>query len=215
MTGQELLDLLRIDVLRDNTAPYLWSDNLILTYLSRAETEFARRTHALLDDTGTITTEIGIPQYDLPAKSIFVASAAISTEPNDLGNYTRKVIPSNLSSATGTPSIFVCDQSYRKIRLYPVPNAVITINIRAARLPAESITEYTSPEIPDEYHLDLTEYVAWKCLKNNDVDGQSTGASDRHQASWNLAVADAKREFFRFRHGNNVNAVRNWTGKRR
>ncbi len=215
MTGQELIDHTRIDVLRDNSAPFLWSDDLIKLYLSAAENEFSRKTYALLDNTKTIVTEVGTGEYDLPAGSIYVASARISTDACDMGNYTRRVLPSGLSTATGTPSIFVCDEAARTIRFYLVPDAIVTINLRVARLPAAPISEYNSPEIPEEYHLDLASYAAWKCLQNNDVDGQNITAADRHKADWNLKVADAKREYYRFRMGVNPRMTSNWTGKRR
>jgi len=214
MTGQELLAYLRVDVLRDNALPYLWSDDLILRHLGEAESKFARKTHALLDDTQSIITVIGQSVYDLPPGAFFVSSAALSTSDTDLGNYTRRFVPRNLLTITGTPSVFICDEAYRQIRLYPVPDSVVTINLRVARLPASPIGLYSSPEIPEEYHLDLAEYVAWRCLQGNDVDGQSTGAADRHKADWHMRLSDAHREYYRMRMGNNPSAVRNITGKR-
>lgn len=214
MTGQELLDYLRVDVLRDNAVPYLWSDALIMRFLADAENIFARKTYALLDDTQSITTEIGVATYALPAGTIFVYSAAISDQSRDLGNFTRRFIPNNLAASTGTPTVFTCDESARKVRLYPVPDAVITVNLRIARLPTTALATYSSPEIPEEYHLDLAEYAASGCLLNNDVDGQNTKAADRHMASWLMRLSEAKREYYRFRTGANPNAVRSWTGRR-
>lgn len=215
MTGQELLDYVRADILRDSALPYLWSDALILRYLAEAENKFARETYALLDDTQTITTAIGTSSYSLPTGTIFVESAAISTSAYDLGNYTRRFLPSNLATATGTPTVFVNDQSSRTIRFYPVPDAVITIKLRVARLPSVAIGLYAAPEIPEEYHLDLGEYVAWRCLQSNDADGEALGAADRHRKDWLQRVADAKREYYRARMGNTPNATRNWTGMRK
>lgn len=214
MTGQELLDYLRVDVLRDNALPYLWSDDLILRMLSEAESQFARKTYALASNTPTITTVVGTSTYAVPTGSLYVFSAAISTSARDLSNYTRKVIPSNLASASGTPQLFVNDESSRTIRLYPVPDAVVTVNLRTARLPAAAITLYTSPEIPEEYHLDLAEYVAWRLLQSNDADGSSTNASDRHRVDWLNRLSDAKREYYRFRMGSNPTAVQSWTFRR-
>lgn len=215
MTGQELLDYLRTDILRDSAVPYLWSDDMIFRLLGEAENKFARETYALLDDSLTITTAAGTASYALPTGTLFVESAAISTSAHDLGNYTRRFLPSNLTTASGTPTVFACDQSARTIRFYPVPDAIITINLRVARLPLTPIGAYSSPEIPEEYHMDLAEYVAWRCQQSNDADGESLGAADRHKKDWLLRVADAKREYYRARMGNNPNATRNWTGMRK
>lgn len=214
MTGQELVDYLRVDILRDSALPYLWSDDLILRMLSEAESKFARETYALASNTPTIATVAGTSTYAVPTGTLYVFSAAISTSAADLMNYTRKIIPSNLASATGTPAIFVNDESARTVRFYPVPDAVVTVNLRTARLPTSAITLYTSPEIPSEYHLDLVEYAAWRLLQNNDVDGSNVGASDRHRADWFKRLSDAKREYYRFRLGSNPTAVQSWTFRR-
>ncbi|MFA5976487.1 MAG: hypothetical protein WC859_10050 [Elusimicrobiota bacterium] len=213
MTGQELLDYLRTDILKDAAEPYRWSDALILRMLSEAESRFARATYALLDS-ATITTEIGEPEYALPVGTIFVASAAVSTNSRDMENYTRRFIPTNLTTATGEPSMFICDERSGYIRVYPVPEAVITINLRVARLPTDVLATYSTPEIPEEYHLDLAEYAAYRLLLSNDVDGQNVGASARHEADWYKRLSDAKREYFRIRSGANPRAVRSWTFQR-
>lgn len=213
MTGQELLDYLRTDILKDAAEPYRWSDALILRMLSEAESKFARATYAILDS-ATITTEIDEPEYALPTGTLFVASAAVSGNSRDMSNYTRRFIPTNLTTATGEPNMFVCDERSGYIRVYPVPEAVITINLRIARLPTDPLATYSSPEIPEEYHLDLAEYAAYRLLLSNDVDGQNTGAADRHKDDWNRRVSDAKREYFRIRSGANPCAVRSWTFQR-
>jgi hypothetical protein len=59
--------------------------------------------------------------------------------------------------------------------------------MRVARLPAEKITTAnlsSEPEVPEDYHLDLLGWAAYRALKNHDVDG---GASDR--------AADFKAQF--------------------
>lgn len=213
MTGQELLDYLRTDVLKDAAVPYRWSDALILHMLSEAESKFARATYALLDS-ATITTTTGEPEYALPTGTLFVSSAAVSTSSRDMMNYTRRFIPSSLTTATGEPAMFVCDERAGYIRVYPVPEAIITINLRVARLPTDAIVTYSSPEIPEEYHLDLAEYAAYRLLMSNDVDGQNVGAAARHEDDWNKRLADAKREYYRIRSGANPCAVRSWTYQR-
>lgn len=214
MTGQELIDYLRVDILRDAAAPYLWSDELLLRRLSEAESIHARRTYSILDDLQTIDAAVDTPTYALPAGTMHVLSARVSTQAHDLRSFTRKAIPSHLLTSTGEPQIFTLDEATGVMRLYPVPEASYTINLRIARLPAAPITESTSPEIPERYHLDLAEYAAWRCLLDNDVDGKKSDASDRHRADWEMRVSDAKREFYRLQLGVCPHVTRSWTGKR-
>lgn len=215
MTGQELLDYLRADVLRDTAEPYLWSDDLIFRMLAEAEDKFARQTYILLDDQQTVTTEAGTPTYAVPTGTIKVMSAAVSTSANDMSDYTRRFVPNNLTSSTGQPQLFTNDEASSVIRFYPVPDAVYTVNLRIVRLPTVAVTLYTSPEIPAQYHLDLAEYVAWRLLKGNDVDGSSVGAADRHKADWDMRVSDAKREVYRARTNMGANVARSWTHNRK
>lgn len=215
MTGSELLSYIRTDILRDSSVPYLWSDANIYRLLSAAERYHAAKTYSIVDNTKTITTVIGEPTYALPAGTLAVLSARVSTSGRDMHDYTRKVIPSHLATATGTPSIFTTDEATGMIRLFSVPDAVYTINLRVARDPAADITSVSSPEIPARYHIDLAEYVAWHCLNNNDVDGQSIKAADRHEKNWNQRVSDAKRELYRLQLGANPHVISNWTGKRK
>lgn len=217
MTGSELLSYIRTDILRDAVTPYLWSDSLIYRRLSEAQQIHARRTYSITDNTPTITTVIGTTSYTLAAGTLFVLSARISTKATELKDYTHKAIPSHLASSTGEPSIYTLDESIGLIRFYPVPEAVVTVNLRVARLPTNDVSSTQSSsqlEIPSQYHLDLAEYVAWRCLQDNDVDGQNEKAAQRHKRDWDFRVSDAKRELYRMRLGSNPNATSSWTGKR-
>ena len=214
MTGPELVDFLRSVILRDTTAPLLWADGTLYRYLSEAQEMHARKTYSIVSDTNTITTVIGTPSYALPAGAVFVLSARVSTNSRDLLDYTRKVIPSHLLTSTGEPQIFTLDEATGKIRFYPVPDAVFTINTRMAMLPAGDISNTVLPEIMARWHMDLLSFAAWRCLQGNDVDGQSTKAADRHEKEWNQKLLDAKREIYRMNLGANPSIIRSWTGKR-
>lgn len=214
MTGAELLSYIRTDVLRDTATPYLWTDALIYRRLSKAQELHARQAYSIVDDTQTITTAASTPTYALPDGTLHVLSARVSTQSHDMGSYTRKVIPNHLTDSAGTPSIYTLDEATGLIRLYPTPDAVYTINLRIARLPASDIVSYAAPEVPVRYHLDLASYVAWQCLQDNDADGSGVKASARHEADWKQAVSDAKRELYRLQLGANPSAVQSWTGKR-
>lgn len=214
MTGAELLSYIRTDVLRDAAIPYLWTDALIYRRLTKAQELHARHTYSIVDDIQTITTVAGVPTYVLPDGTLHVFSARVSTQSHDMGSHTRKAIPNHLVSSTGAPSIYTLDEATGLIRLYPTPDAVYTINLRIARLPAADVVSYAAPEIPVRYHHDLASYVAWQCLQDNDADGSGVKASSRHEIDWLTALSDAKREFYRLQLGVNPSAVSSWTGKR-
>ena len=214
MTGAELLAYTRTDVLRDAATPYLWSDALIYRRLSEAQEIHARRAYSIVDETTTLLTEADTAVYANDATTLFILSATLSTSSTDLRNYTRKAIPSHLLTSTGEPRIYTLDEATNKIRLYPVPDAEYTINLRIARLPLAAIASSSTPEIQARYHLDLAEYAAWRCLMDNDVDGQANKAAERHKGDWEQRVSDAKRELYRMQLGSNPSVISSWTGKR-
>lgn len=218
MTGDELLTHTRVDVLHDTATPRLWSDDLILRMLNEAERVFARRTYALQDDSSALTTidlSAGEATYALDPKVIHVYSAYLDGYSRDLTNYTHRFIPSLLATSTGTPVIFTVDEAAAKIRVYPVPEKAYTLRLRVARLPLADFTEASSPEIPEQYHLDLPEFAAMRCLRFAEVDGSNLGSAEVFEKSWATRINEAKREYYRLRTGPNTTARNNWTGRRK
>lgn len=217
MTGDELVEYIRTDLLLDTASPQLWSDDLLLRYLIEAENVFARKTYALLDADSSVTQIALVADtatYALDDKILYVFSAYIDGQPCDLTSYTRRFIPNQLISSTGTPRIFTMDEAAQVIRVYPVPDAAYTLKLRVARLPLDDLTVDSEPSIPPQYHIDLPEYVAYRCLKNSEVDGSNLGSSAEYKKSWDGRLTAAKREYYRIRMGVNATAQNNWTGKR-
>jgi hypothetical protein len=217
MTGDELVDYVRQDLLHDTAVPHLWSNELILKYLVEAENLFARITHALLDNTST-TAELsliaGEPNYALSKRVVMVNGALVEGQSCELKNYTRRFIPTQLVTATGTPQIFAMNEAAHTLRVYPVPEVDGVLKLRITRLPLEDLKFDTTPEIPEQYHIDLGEYAAYRCLKNSEVDGSNLGSSAEFYESWTARVSLAKSEYYRMRMGPDATARNNWTGKR-
>lgn len=218
MIGEELVTHTRNDVLHDTATPHLWSDDLILLYLNEGQDAFARRTYALQDNESSVTQIdlcAGISTYPLSTKVLHVFGAALAGAANDLKDYTRRFIPNNLLTATGTPVLFSMDEAAHTIRVFPVPVVAGTLQLRVARLPLQPITDSSAPEIPEQYHIDLPEFVAMRCLRNAETDGSNLGSAEVFEKSWKARVGEAKREYYRFRMGPNATAQNNWTGKRK
>lgn len=217
MTGDELVEYIRTDLLLDTASPHLWSDDLLLRYLIEAENEFARKTYALLDADSSITQislVAGTATYSLDDKILYVYSAYIDGQSYDLTSYTRRFIPNQLTTSIGIPRIFTMDEAAQLIRVYPIPDDTYTLKLRIARLPLDDLTTSSEPSIPPQYHIDLPEYVAYRCLKNSEVDGSNLGSADAYKKSWDGRLTAAKREYYRIRMGVNATAQNNWTGRR-
>jgi hypothetical protein len=216
MNVAELLQHTRTRYLRDAEAPFLWSAQELLQYLNEAETIFARRTHALFDDEAdftTLTTETGKSRYELDPRIIYVLELY-----DDTGHRCRNVMRHKLPRTPheGKPRMYTLDAAVRSIRLGPVPDGEYVFTMTVARKPLQVMaTQRDTPEIPEEYHLALCDYVAYKALRNNDTEASNTTAAENFRADWEKWLIEAKRDAYHLRAGNSPRVVNNWTGGRR
>lgn len=216
MTVEELLLHTRARYLRDEEAPFLWSAAELLLYLNEAENIFARRTHVLSDDDSdftTITTVAGQSRYALDPRIIYVSEAY-----NDTGfrikNATRNRMPR--TPYEDKPRMYTLDAKVSSIRFGPTPDAAYDIDLVVARKPLQAMVDkYDEPEIPEEYHLALCDYVAYKALRNNDTEASNTTAAENFRADWEKTLTEVKRDVYHLRAGNSPRVVNNWVGGRR
>lgn len=229
MLGNELLTHLRTDVLRDDAAPYLWSDELLYRLLSEAERQFARKTFCLMDTLEVVTVEpalngngdlAGTAVYDLPKETLFVWSVQIDHASRPLANWSRRLLPTISDTSLGFPQAFTTDENVKHVRFFPTPDGFGGIGgaagpymmlVRRSIRPTQNIDPDNEPQIPEEYHLDLCDFVAWKCLTMPDEDGQNLKSAKEYEASWNRAVSAAKGEIYYRMLGPDAYARQNWT----
>lgn len=213
----ELIQYTRDHVLRDAAIPPLWPDDLLTRYFNDAEDQFARRTHILSDDESDfafITTEIGVAQYALDPRVVFVKDIVHTETGISLRDASRKQLRGRIGD--GRPTAYTLDAAMRSVRLHPKPDAEYQLSMLVARKPLNKLaSDGDTPEIPEEYHLTLCAWVAYQCLRHNDAEAaQMVATADTFRAEWELAVRDAKREVYRLRTGPYARATGNWTGKR-
>lgn len=227
MTLAELVNHLRCNVLRDSAKPQLWSDTELVRYLNLAEKEFARRTHIIVDDTTaaytTFDTVAGQGVYDLHVGVLEVKQAGtVEYDTEDPPNETsyhymrdRTRSQNRRRFSSGRPNCYTAQVRSHSIRLDPIPDAVYTVELEVARLPkSEMQAGNHSPEIDEEYHLNLCDFAAWRALTNNDPEGSNMTAAKEFRAVWDLCIRDTKRALTNLRSGVNPTARTNWTGKR-
>lgn len=214
MTAQELIDYIRRDLLRDNAAPYLWSDELLLLYLNEAITIFAKETFSsTVNQNYDIDLAADTPEYDLPEEVLWIVSMRLDGMSGDMRNYTHRVIPSHLLASTGRPTIYTLDEATMLLRVYTVPDQAYVAKVRAAILPP-AIAAADTPPIKAQYHLRLADHVVARCLGNNEIEGMKAELAVVYEGKWGRTITEAKRDFYRIRMGNNARVMQNWTGKR-
>lgn len=214
MTLGELIQYVRSELLHDAAKPYLWSDDALTRYFNEAQDQFARRTHCLVDEESSFTvleTEAGVKTYPVDPRVVFVYEV-FDGEGRPLRDGPRRQMPTAPSEAR--PSAYTCDTQTNTLRLYPAPDAAYTLYLRVARKPLQSLAADTdTPEISEDYHLALCDWVAYRALRKNDVETIQMAPAEAFRTSWELSVRDAKREVVRMSAGRSARVLTNWTKK--
>lgn len=203
----ELVEHLRVDVLRDVPAPQLFSDDLLVRGLNEAHKKFARVTHCYFDDSVLVSTVAGQRVYQLPEDTIFLREVILGN--SYLAPYTRRAKPH--LGLSGRPIAYTTDAAHRTMRVYPIPSDVYELQLfRAIAPPAIDIDSVV--DLEDEWALLLCQWAAYAALRNNDPDGSNTIAAQSFYEQWGLNVQQAKMEFTRRAMGDNPSAQpRKWT----
>lgn len=229
----ELLGHLRTAVLRDTAVPQLWSDFELTKYLNDGYVDFCRRTHLLTDAESAFTTfdtEAGTPDYALDQRIVRINELGVYIEDDSvdppvstyrsLRDGTRSQVPHR--ELQGVPSCYTQQigvvpsgtTTRSKVRLYPVPDDVYTVQMLVVRKPLARLSDINDRlEIDDDYELALCDYAAWRALTNNRTEGANMAQAEKFKEAYLFAVKDAKRNIALQRAGVFPRAVANWTGK--
>jgi hypothetical protein len=200
MTGQDLLDELRNDILDDASVPYLWNDPFLLRILNRAEQQACRRSYLLTDSTtikdgvggtsGDPVTQITIVPntgtYTLSKKVLQIKRVKLSLMAEPLLPTTRDELDSLVYSwetasgtagtagtAGGDPAVYpthFLSEVGNELVLIKTPTINDTVSMVVSRLPLFDFTLKTSPEIDPKHHDGLLDWAAHLAYMKNDSD---------------------------------------------
>lgn len=215
MTTQELLEHLRVNILRDEAVPPLWSDEELLAYLDDAQRIMARFTHCLVSTTGSvsqITTAAGVSAYPLHPAVLHV-SAVYCEEMR------RELVPAGyapFAAGHGAPQAYRASiDNAGELLVFPVPDNTYTLRLRVARDPLESMAQGGEPEVPVQWRLALVDWAAYRALRANDPEQLNMAAAADFNTQWRLSLRDMKRDIYQLNTGPHPRAAVNWTLKGR
>lgn len=167
----------------------------------------------------------GISQYTLHPSVLAVISAKFPADVGDLARAGHSALnsyhhpdplffdPSQLSVLPpGKPLAFATDEQLDKrsgktgvvsMRVYPEPNADYDggiIHLRTVRKPLKALTVddlEASPEVPEEYHLGLLDWAAYRALRNIDSDAGAVEKADKYKSEFEAMIAQARTDSLR------------------
>lgn len=197
----------------------LWSDEVLARFFRRAEDIFAARTQCIKDDTTAaccqITLVAGQTRYDLHASVIQVLSVTPADTSIDLSRADYNTMRPRFDStpghfdvntayteSPGRPQWFATDVATQAMKIRPAPRAqdvtdIGTLNLRVARRPLVALSHDApdnEPEIPEQYHLDLCDYVAFRALSLPQVDSDGKRESKNFYGLWEASLRAARNE---------------------
>lgn len=169
----------------------------------------------------------GVTLYPLNPAALSVRSVRYHTDAVDLprASHTRldtyvgatqdQFFDVNTASelAPGRPRAWTVDEELQggpntpiTLRVYPKPStdeAGNVLYLRVSRLPLEPLTldnEDAELEIPEDYHLDILNWAAYRAYSNHDADGGDATAAEKHKKAFDdcvkTAMQDAARRTF-------------------
>lgn len=207
----------------------LWSDETLVRYLNDAQRRFARRTLCLRDASTPEVVEVAltadVAAYTLHKSVRAVVSARYDTDVVDLArtghvamqqllppetavfdvNRVTALTPGRPIAISTDESMDLPENSSVVLTVWPTPTSTEEgkiVYLRVARVPLCDLTldkTDTAPELPEEFHLDLCEWAAYRCFRTADLDGASDKASQheqRFEAAVNEALRDQRQKMF-------------------
>lgn len=201
MNTGELLDHTRKHVLRDTVVPYLFSDDLVIAFLDEGLKKAAVRTHSFVTASREMSISKGEDTYPLDDDVAFAYSVRLEGYAGRLLPVSEMWTPENFTEQR--PTRYTTDRETQSIRFYPAPDQDYTAVLRCATLPRTLSVDSLDYEIPlkPHYQLALADWVAYRCLSLNDVDGRNDDAADRARAKFFEQVNEVKRDGYQLKTG--------------
>lgn len=168
-----------------------------------------------------VVLAVGVTIYQLHPSVLSVMSARYNVDASDLPRAGHGLLDARLIAdplyfdaatlgviAPGAPKAFSTDealdpagpQAQINLRVYPAPSSVEDgkiIYMRVARAPLVALTVDALDaelEVPEDYHLDLLDWAAYRAYSNHDVDGGDGPKATDHRDRFEKMIEDVKTE---------------------
>jgi hypothetical protein len=187
----------------------LWKNQEICRYANQAQNEFCFRQPILDANTQTTITHISVgagnQRYTYDRRILSIRSAKFVDSISDehrLQKRSQQWMDLNKpqwdlegnTAIDGTPEYYVEDHGSRSFVLYPLPALAGTIHLTVDRLPFAAMVwtrrHLDSPEIGEEHHLDLLDYMKHLAYQKKDAETEDKTLSADFLDSFTVKVGD-------------------------
>lgn len=221
MNASELADYFRSQV-RDEVAPYLWSDTEILVYMNEAQKMFVRLTNGIYD-VSSVACNVAVTageKYSTLHPTVLEIRKAYYVDPATGFKRELNIISladtDSLSSADygvyhnpgiqdtpGPVSYMLTGEERGKVRWINIPTEDATVQMAIARLPLTSLSsDQQVLEVPDEHHVYLIEWMKHLAYNKQDGDAYDPKTSTESEMRFRAYCDFVWKEWERYRHTN-------------
>ena len=196
MTRTELITETRA-VVDDTIAPYGWTTNRLLNWLAEGQDKFCEQTGYFADKaTYFVTTVLGQQDYPLSPRIVAVRSVWDGARQLIDGAGATFSDADFSDNAPQAPVHYRTDLVAGYITLFEPVQAGLTLSLRVHRRSKVSL-KTAEPEVPEEFHLALVEYAAYKAFGNHDKELQDPIKAREHYENFRQYVKDGSRAYRR------------------
>lgn len=207
MNSTELIDLYRIEM-RDTEQPYLIEDAALYSYLDDAQKWFCRLTEGIEDsrtpDLATLSVVPGQEWYSTDKRLLKVRAAyrADTGVPVEVINAEKAAkLGIRFDGTSSHIRYLIAGMERNALRVWPIPDETVTINLTVFRLPLASITDAGDQEleIEEHHHRHLLMWMKHLAYDNHDVEMFDRRKSDEYKAKFEAYCFKAFKEQERLR----------------
>lgn len=203
MNTTELLALFRSEVF-DLEEPYLWSDELVYTYIDEAQKQFCRDTYGIADARSFTVPVLadGTEWYTIDPRILKIRSTADSVTglPVPLIPLEKMVAHNMKFDGTAGPlRAFITGMEDNTLRAWPKPNLASTVELRTFRLPEDVVAD-DDFEIDSRHHRYLLYWVKALAYDVKDSEVFDPKAVEKNLGLHNAYCASVKTEQDRAMH---------------
>lgn len=201
------------DIINDSYSGGMISEASILRYMAEGQDEFCKRSGFFLDFYNfQLITEVGVDSYTLDSRFIEVHDVFEPATNRSLGRTTQELrrgvgyadsFPVEFATNTSDTSCWQVDKEAGILTMVPVPTTVRTFTLQVWRRALVALNHQTDgsydaePEIPEDYHLALPEWAAFKIFSRHDMEVQDPVKANEHAANFRQYCRDGKEHFRR------------------
>lgn len=206
MTSGDLIDLFR-DEMDDAVQPYLWSDDLVTGYIDDAQKMYCRLTDGIPDGTTVEVTQLSIVPttqwYDTHASILKIREAYRTDTGKPVAVMNHEDMASQnmrFDGRSGPLGAMIIGIEDYKVRVWPVPNETVTVQMNVFRLPLVSITGDQALVIAEQHHRNLLLWVKHRAYSKQNAETFDRTRAKEFDDAFRAYCKAAKDEQHRAKH---------------